>query len=185
MPQTSIEIRDLETGMRVLASGEAGEIAIKGPQVMKGYWKRPEETAQAIRDGWFMTGDIGRMSADGTLTLLERKKDMILSGGFNVYPRAIEEAIYEHPSVAEVAVIGVPDSYRGQAAKAFVALKPGCRLEMAELEAFLADKLGRHEIPRALEIRPSLPKTAVGKLSRRDLVEEERRRRETLKSGAR
>jgi long-chain acyl-CoA synthetase len=173
LPGTSIEIRDLKTGAALPPDG-VGEVCIKGPQVMQGYWKRPEETGSVLVDGWFKTGDIGRMSADGTLTLVDRKKDMITSGGFNVYPRNIEEAIYEHPSVAEVIVIGVPDAYRGQAAKAFVRLNPGAALDLAELKTFLADKLGRHEMPSALEIRASLPRTAVGKLSRLSLAEEER-----------
>ncbi|MBI1774285.1 MAG: long-chain fatty acid--CoA ligase [Proteobacteria bacterium] len=181
MPGTVIEIRDLETGTTALPPDSLGEVSIKGPQVMKGYWKRPEETASVLKDGWFMTGDIGRMSADGTLTLIERKKDMIISGGFNVYPRMIEEAIYEHESVAEVIVIGIPDDYRGQSAKAFVRLKSGTSLGLDELNLFLADKLGRHELPSALEIRQSLPRTAVGKLSRKELVAEESAKRQAMK----
>ncbi len=184
MPGTVIEIRDLDTGTKALPPETPGEVCIKGPQVMKGYWKRPEETAAVLKDGWFRTGDIGRLSADGTLTLIERKKDMIISGGFNVYPRMIEEAIYEHPAVAEVVVIGIPDAYRGQAAKAFVRLNPGKALDLAALQAFLADKLGRHEIPGALEIREALPRTAVGKLSRKELVAEELTRREAAKAAA-
>jgi len=124
-----------------------------------------------------LTGDIGYMDADGYFYLVDRKKDMIISGGFNVYPRAIEEALYEHPDVAEVAVIGVGDPYRGEAAKAFVQIKPGRRrFTLEELRAFLADKVGRHELPTHLEFRDCLPKTAVGKLAKRHLIEEERQK---------
>ena len=140
---------------------------------MKGYWKRPEATAAAMAGGRFHTSDIGFLDADGFLTLVDRKKDMILSGGFNVFPRIVEEAIYEHPAVAEVTVIGVPDSRRGQAAKAFIALKPGGSLTFQELKAFLADKIGRHEMPTEMELRASLPKTPVGKLSKKELLAEE------------
>jgi long-chain acyl-CoA synthetase len=155
--------------------GETGEIRIKGLNVTAGYWNAPEETAAAFVDGYFLTGDIGHMDADGWFYLIDRKKDMIVSGGFNVYPRAIEEAMYEHPAVAEVIVIGVPDSYRGEAAKAFVTLKPdAAAFTLDDLRAFLADKVGRHEMPAHLEFRDALPKTAVGKLSKKELVAEER-----------
>jgi long-chain acyl-CoA synthetase len=173
-PQTIIEVVDLETGMTVLPAGEKGEICFRGPSVMKGYWKKPEVTAEAFRGGRFHTGDIGFIDKDGYVTLVDRKKDMILSGGFNVFPRNIEEAIYEHPAVAEVTVIGVPDAYRGQSAKAFIALKPGAReFSLDELKAFLADKLARYEMPSEIEFRASLPKTPVGKLSKKELVAEE------------
>src|SRR5579883_1079985 len=148
-----------------------------GPQLTKGYWKRPDATAAAFAGGRFHTGDIGVLDQDGFLTLVDRKKDMILAGGFNVFPRVIEEAIYEHPAVAEVTVIGVPDAYRGEAAKAFVVLKPGQRLSFADLKEFLRDKLGRHEMPAEMEVRDNLPKTPVGKLSKKELVAEERAKR--------
>ena len=158
---------------RVLAAGEIGEIRVRGPNVTTGYWGREAETASAFRDGWFLTGDIGSMSAEGVFTIVDRKKDMLISSGFNVYPRAIEDAIHEHPDVLEAAVIGVPDAYRGQAAKAFVALREGApAMTLEELRAFLADKLGRHEMPAALEIRESLPHTSVGKLAKRELMAE-------------
>ena len=176
-PGTLVEILDLETGTRVLPPGEKGEICVRGPQLTKGYWKRPEATAAAFAGGRFHTGDIGVLDRDGFLTLVDRKKDMILAGGFNVFPRIIEEAIYEHPAVAEVTVIGVPDAYRGEAAKAFIALKPGERLGFDELKAFLGDKLGRHEMPAEMELRESLPKTPVGKLSKKELIAEERAKR--------
>jgi long-chain acyl-CoA synthetase len=173
-PHTVLEVVDLETGATVLPIGERGEICFRGPQVMKGYWNKPRETEEAFRGGRFHTGDIGVLDQDGFVTLVDRKKDMILSGGFNVFPRNIEEAIYEHPGVAEVTVIGIPDAYRGQSAKAFIALKPGqVPFGIDELKAFLADKLAKYEMPTEMEIRASLPKTPVGKLSKKELVAEE------------
>jgi long-chain acyl-CoA synthetase len=173
-PHTILEVVDLETGTKVLPVGEKGEICFLGPQVMKGYWKKPEATEEAFRGGRFHTGDIGFLDQDGFVTIVDRKKDMILSGGFNVFPRNIEEAIYEHPGVAEVTVIGIPDAYRGQSAKAFIALKPGqAPFGVDELKAFLADKLAKYEMPAEMEIRPSLPKTPVGKLSKKELLAEE------------
>jgi long-chain acyl-CoA synthetase len=180
MPGITMEIVSLDDPRRVLGPNEKGEIRIKGPNVTRGYWNAPQETAAAFVDGFLLTGDIGTMDEDGHFYLVDRKKDMILSGGFNVYPRTIEEAIYEHPAVAAVSVIGVPDGYRGEAAKAFVQLKPGAaQFTLEELRAFLADKLGRHEMPAQLEFRDVLPKTAVGKLSKKELVEEERQKLKT------
>lgn len=178
-PHTIIEVVDLETGMRVLPVGIKGEICVRGPQVMKGYWKKPEATKEAFRGGRFHTADIGFIDQDGFVTLVDRKKDMILSGGFNVFPRNIEEAIYEHPAVAEVTVIGTPDSHRGQSAKAFIVLKPGQpSFTFDELKAFLSDKLAKYEMPTEMDIRLSLPKTPVGKLSKKELVAEELAKRE-------
>jgi long-chain acyl-CoA synthetase len=176
-PGTVVEIVDLETGTRVLPPGEKGEVCVRGPQMTKGYWKRPDATAAAFAGGRFHTGDIGALDADGFLTLVDRKQDMILAGGFNVFPRVIEEAIYEHPAVAEVTVIGIPDPYRGESPKAFIVAKPGQRLGFDELKEFLRDKLGRHEMPAEMELRESLPKTPVGKLSKKELIAEERAKR--------
>jgi long-chain acyl-CoA synthetase len=143
--------------------------------VTPGYWNRPEETAEAFSDGYLLTGDVGYMAEDGYFYIVDRKKDMIISGGFNIYPQMIEQAIYEHPAVGECIVIGVPDPYRGEAAKAFVSLRAGAEpFTLDELLGFLADRLGRHELPAALEFRDTLPKTSVGKLSRKELREEER-----------
>jgi long-chain acyl-CoA synthetase len=184
-PHTILEVVDLETGTKVLPVGEKGEICFRGPQVMKGYWKNPDATAEAFRGGRFHTGDIGFLDHDGFLTLIDRKKDMILSGGFNVFPRNIEEAIYEHPAVAEVTVIGIPDAYRGQSAKAFIALKPGAQpFGIDELKTFLADKLAKYEMPTEMEIRQSLPRTPVGKLSKKELVAEEMAARQSSPSPA-
>jgi long-chain acyl-CoA synthetase len=177
LPGIIMDIVALDDPRRRLPPGEKGEIRIKGPNVTRGYWNAPEETAAAFVDGYLLTGDIGTMDEDGWFYLVDRKKDMIISGGFNVYPRTIEEAIYEHPSVAEVSVIGVPDAYRGEAAKAFVQLKPGAApFTLEELRTFLADKIGRHELPAHLEFRETLPRTPVGKLSKKELIEEERRK---------
>ena len=160
-----------------LAFGERGEICIKGPNVMKGYWKQPEATAGSMTtDGFFRTGDVGYMDDDGYVYIVDRTKDMLLCGGFNVYPRNIEEAIYQHPSVAEVSVIGVPDAYRGEIPKAFVKLKAGAPpLSLEELKAFLKDRLGKHEMIGAMEIRDELPKTPVGKISKKELRASEAR----------
>jgi long-chain acyl-CoA synthetase len=175
LPGVMMEIRDLEDPSRTLPPGEKGEICIKGKNVTKGYYKQPEETAGAFIDGYFRTGDIGYLDEDGFLFIVDRKKDMILCGGYNVYPRLIEEAIYEHPSVEEVIVIGIPDAYRGESAKAFVKLRDGAPpLGLEELRSFLADKVGKHELPTAIELRDALPKTAVGKLWKKPLVDEER-----------
>ena len=157
--------------------GERGEICVKGPNVMKGYWKKPEATASAMTaDGFFRTGDVGVMDEDGYVYIVDRTKDMLLCGGFNVYPRNIEEAIYQHPSVEEVSVIGIPDDYRGETPKAFVKLKAGAApLTLEEMKAFLKDRLGKHEMIGAIEIRDELPKTPVGKISKKDLRESEAR----------
>jgi len=177
LPGIVMDVVALDDPRRVLPPGTKGEIRIKGPNVTRGYWNAPAETAAAFVDGYLVTGDIGFMDEDGYYYLVDRKKDMIISGGFNVYPRIVEEAIYEHPAVAEAVVIGVPDAYRGEAAKAFVQLKAGALpFSLDELRVFLADKLGRHEMPAHLEFRDALPKTAVGKLSKRELIDEERRK---------
>ena len=161
------------------AIGEIGEIRIKGPNVIASYYNRPEENAKSFVDGYLLTGDIGYMDEDGFFFIVDRKKDMIISGGFNVYPRFIEEAIYEYPGVAEVIVIGVPDDYRGEAAKAFVALKPGAaEFTLEELRAFLADKIGRHEMPAHLEFRADAAEDR-----RRQAVQERTRRRRAGQAG--
>ena len=177
LPGIEMDVAALDDPARVLPVGLTGQIRIRGANVTSGYWNRPEETATAFVDGFFLTGDVGYMDCEGQFYLVDRLKDMILSGGFNVYPRLIEDAIYEHQAVEECSVIGIPDPYRGQAAKAFIKLRDGLEpFSIDELRIFLADKLGRHEMPAALEFRDSLPRTAVGKLSRKDLVDEERAR---------
>ena len=175
LPGVELQIRDLDDPHKLVPTGERGEMCIKGPNVFEGYYKQPQATADAFVDGFFRTGDIGYFDEEGFLFIVDRKKDMILSGGFNVYPRNIEEAIYEHPDVEEVIVIGIPDTYRGESAKAFITLKPSTApFTVDELRDFLADKLARYELPIALEFRDALPKTAVGKLWKKPLVDEER-----------
>jgi long-chain acyl-CoA synthetase len=177
IPLPGIELRvvDRTDPTRVLPQGEVGELAIRGQNVFQGYWNRPEETRAAFCDGFFLTGDIGAMDERGLFRILDRKTHMIISSGFNVYPAMVENAIYEHPDIAEAIVIGIPDAYRGQAAKAFVTLRAGATgLTLPALVAFLADRLGRHEMPAALEVRDSLPRSPAGKLLARPLIEEER-----------
>lgn len=178
-PGVELQIRSLEDPTHPVPLGEAGELCIRGPNVMKGYWKNPRATAAAFTaDGFFRSGDVARMDEDGFVYIVDRTKDMILCGGFNVYPRLVEEAVIQHPAIAEVCVIGIDDPYRGQAPKAFVTLKRGATApSLDELKEFLRDKLGKHEMLQALEVRTELPKTPVGKLSKKDLYAEEARKR--------
>ncbi|EJL20824.1 long-chain fatty acid--CoA ligase [Novosphingobium sp. AP12] len=176
-PGTQLEIRDPNDPTRTLPPGEKGEVCARGPQVMAGYWNRPEESEKTFIYGALRTGDIGYLDEDGYLFLVDRIKDVILCGGYNVYPRIIEEALYEHPMVSEAAVIGVPDKYRGQSPKAFVALHAGDILDEQTLLAFLRERLNKIEIPSSIEFRDALPKTMVGKLSKKDLAAEEATRR--------
>jgi long-chain acyl-CoA synthetase len=170
LPGIELEVVSLDDPKKVLPVGEVGEIRIRGPNVTKGYWNRPKETAQAFVDDRFLTGDIGYMDADGYFYLVDRKKNMIISGGFNVYPQMIEQAIYTHPSVQEVIVIGIPDDYRGEVAKAFIKLRADAKpFTIEELRALLTGKLGKHELPVALEFVEELPRTSVGKLSHQEL----------------
>ena len=185
VPGVEIRIFGVDDHSQVMPTGEIGEIGIKGPNVMKGYWNKPDVTAESFIGDFFLTGDTGYLDEDGYMHIVDRTKDMITSGGFNVYPRIIEEAIFEHPSVEEVTVVGIPDEYRGEAAKAFIKLKVGgSEFSLEELRAFLKDKLGKHELPSALEFRPELPKTLVGKLSKKELVEEERLKYEASKKAS-
>jgi long-chain acyl-CoA synthetase len=179
IPGIVIKFADVTDPTKYVALGERGEICIGGPNVMKGYWKKPEATAATMTDdGFLRTGDVGYMDDDGYIYIVDRTKDMLLCGGFNVYPRVIEEAIYKHPAVEEVSVIGIHDEYRGQSPKAFIKLKAGAApFTLDDLKNFLKDKLGKHEMVAAMEIRPELPKTPVGKLSKKELYEEEERRR--------
>jgi len=178
LPGIAARIVALDDPHRILPPGETGELCVAGPNIFKGFWNKPEDTAKAFIDNYYLTGDIGQIDEDGMIYLVDRKKDMIISGGFNVYPRFIEDAIYEHPDVEECSVIGVHDDYRGQAAKAFIKLKDGAReFSLDQLRAFLADKIGKHELPAALEFRDALPKTPVGKLSKKELLAEEAQKR--------
>lgn len=174
VPGTIIEIISLEDNETVLPIGERGEICARGPQVMKGYWGKEKETADVLHDGRLYTGDVGIMDEDGFVYIVDRIKDLILCGGYNVYPRNVEEAIYLHPAVDEAIVVGVADSYRGQTVKAFIKLNNGWDLTQHELIDFLKDKLSPIEMPKVIEFRESLPKTMIGKLSRKVLIDEEK-----------
>jgi long-chain acyl-CoA synthetase len=178
LPRVEFKVVDVADPAKTLQPGEKGELCIRGPNVMRSYWKGDPAAQIKTLDGYFRTGDVGYIDDEGFVFIMDRCKDMLLCGGFNVYPRIIEEAIYAHPDVAEVCVIGVPDEYRGQVPKAFVRLKAGVpALTLEQLQAFLVPRVGRHEMVRALEVRQELPKTAVGKLSKRALQEEEAARR--------
>ncbi|MEW2085376.1 AMP-binding protein [Streptomyces sp. NPDC005283] len=166
-PDTIVRIID-ETGEEV-PFGEPGEIAVSGPQVVPGYWKLPDATAEAFPDGELRTGDIGFMDADGWLYVVDRKKDMINASGFKVWPREVEDVLYTHPAVREAAVVGVPDDYRGETVKAYVSLRPGVDVEPAEISAYCAERLAAYKYPRVVEILPELPKTTSGKILRREL----------------
>ena len=177
LPGTVIEIVSLDEPRRVLPIGEKGEVCIRGPQVMKAYWNKPHETAETLVDGRLHTGDVGTMDEDGYVFIVDRIKDMILCSGFNVYPRNVEEAIYLHPAVAECVVAGLPDEYRGQTVKAYVRVLDGETLTKEELCAFLKDKLSPIEMPKIVEFRDELPKTMIGKLNRKALLDEEKAKR--------
>jgi len=172
-PSTECKIVDLETGERIVPVGEAGELCVRGPQVMKGYWNRPEETAIALRDGWLYTGDVARMDEDGFFYIVQRKKDMIIVSGYNVYPNEVEDVLFTHPAVLEAVVIGVPDEYRGEAVKAFIVLRPGATATAEEVLEFCRANLAKYKLPSLIEFMPSLPKSAVGKVLRRELREME------------
>lgn len=177
LPCTVVSLRDLADPTREVAPGERGEVCVLGPQVMKGYWKRPAETAAQFVGPYLRTGDVAVMDDEGFFFIVDRIKDLIICSGYNVYPRRIEEAIYQHEAVEEVTVIGIPDPYRGEAPKAFVKLKTGTTLDKAALLAFLEPKLSRIETPAEIEFRDALPKTMIGKLSKKELKAEEKEKR--------
>lgn len=176
IPNTDAKIVDLATGNQTLEPGEIGELAIKGDQIMLGYWQKPNETQAVLREGWLYTGDIARMDEDGFFYIVDRKKDMIITGGYNVYPRDIEEVLYQHPAVKEVVCAGIPDPYWGEMVKAYVVLKPDSQVTEEELRDFCQKKLASYKIPKKIEIRDMLPRTAVGKVLRRFLIEEEKQK---------
>jgi long-chain acyl-CoA synthetase len=176
LPGTTIEIVALDDPSRTLPTGERGEVTVRGPQVMAGYWRNPQASAAVLSEGRLRTGDVGYLDDDGYLFLVDRIKDIIIAGGYKIYPRNVEEAIYRHPEVAECIVLGVADRYRGQTVKAFVAPVPGAKLDEEKLRAFLKDRLSPIEMPKLFEFRPSLPKTLIGKPSKKALIDEEARR---------
>lgn len=172
MPLTEYKVVDVATGTQELPPGEVGELIIRGPQVMKGYWNMPEETAAVLRDGWLYTGDLASIDEEGYVTIVDRKKDLIIAGGYNIYPREIEEVLYEHPAVREAAAIGVPDPYRGETVKAIIVLKDGQQASEEDILAHCRKNLAAYKVPRIVEFRAELPKTNVGKILRRALREE-------------
>jgi long-chain acyl-CoA synthetase len=169
LPLLGTEVRLLDTDGDPVPPGEPGELAVRGPQVMRGYWQRPEETAKVIRDGWLLTGDIARMDSDGYLRIVDRKKDLIIVSGFNVYPNEVEDCIAACPGVSEVAVIGLPDARTGEMVKAFVVAKPGSGLTAEQVREHCKQYLAPYKAPKAVELRAELPKSAVGKVLRREL----------------
>jgi long-chain acyl-CoA synthetase len=173
LPGTIVSIRAVDDHDKVMAIGEEGEICIRGPQVMKGYWHKPEETANVFHNGFFHTGDVGKMDEEGFIFITDRIKDMIICSGFKVFPRHLEEKIYQHPAVEEVTVIGIKDNYRGEAPKAFIKLKAGMSATGPEILKFLEPKLSKLEMPAQIEFRDALPKTMIGKLSKKELKQEE------------
>lgn len=168
-PETEAKIVSVDDPSVELEMGDIGELAIRGPQVMKGYWNRPEETARTLVDGWLLTGDIAQIDEEGFTFIVDRKKDLIIASGYNIYPRDVEEALYQHPAILEAAVIGVPDDYRGETVKAFVVVKSGQSVTAEELIAFCRAHLSAYKVPRLIEFREALPKTSVGKILRRGL----------------
>jgi long-chain acyl-CoA synthetase len=166
---TDCRIVDIETGEKDLSIGESGEILLTGPQLTQGYYKKPDETADAIRDGWFYTGDIGYMDEDGYLFIVDRKKDMIIAGGYNIYPRDIDEVLFEHPKIQEACAVGIPDPYRGETVKAFIVTKPGEALNDEEVISYCKEKLAAYKVPKSVEFMDDLPKSTIGKVLRREL----------------
>jgi long-chain acyl-CoA synthetase len=178
LPDTLARVAGPDDPARTMPTGEPGELALRGPQVMVGYWNRPEETAEVLRDGWLMTGDMAVMDEEGYFTIVDRKKDLIIAGGYNIYPREVEEVLFQHPKIQEVSVAGVPDDYRGETVKAFVVLRDGQEATVEEIREFARSRLAAYKVPKTVEFRDELPKTMVGKVLRRALIEEERARSE-------
>ena len=183
VPSTEAAIFDPETGTRPVHPGEVGELAVRGPQVMRGYWKRPDESARVLRDGWLLTGDLARQESDGYFSIVDRKKDMIISGGMNVYPRDVEEPLYQHPKVKEAVAVGLPDERWGEAVKVYIVLRSGETATQQEILDFCHARLARYKVPKYVEFRQELPKTLVGKFLRRQLLEEERSRASAARAG--
>ncbi len=177
-PDVEVKIMDLEKGEKEMAIGEIGELTVRGPQVMKGYWNRPEETSMVLRNGWLYTGDIAKMDNDGFFFIVDRKKEMIIAGGYNIYPREVEEVLYEHEKIKEAACYGVPDEYRGETVKIAVVLKEGQTCTSEELTEYCKTKLAKYKVPKKIEFRKELPKSPIGKVLRRVLVEEEKKKQQ-------
>ena len=174
MPFPGVDAKVVDEEGKELPPGEVGELAVKGPNVMKGYWNRPEETQKTLKDGWLFTGDLAKMDEDGYFYIVDRKKDMIIAGGYNIYPREVEEVLYQHEAVQEAAVVGVPDPYRGETVAAFLVLKPEYQGKVSEkdIERFCRQNLAAYKVPRIIQFRESLPKSSVGKILKRELQKE-------------
>ena len=170
IPNTEAKVVHLETREN-LNPGQVGELAIKGPQVMKGYWKMPEETSEVLQDGWLYTGDMAIMDQEGFFSIVDRKKDMIISAGMNIYPREVEEVLHQHPNIVEAAVVGIPSKVREETVKAYVVLEENQELTQQELIKFCTDKLAKYKIPKRIEFVKELPKSALGKVLKRVLTE--------------
>ncbi len=173
MPMMDAKLVDIETGEKEVPIGEPGELLVKGPVVMKEYWDNPEKTAAELKDGWLYTGDVAIMDEDGYFFIVDRKKDMIIAGGYNIYPRDIDEVLYQHPKVADAISVGIPHEYRGETVKAYVVLNPGETATEEEIINFCKEKLAVYKVPKLVEFRDELPKSAVGKILRKVLREEE------------
>ena len=180
-PDTDARIVDAEDWEKELPAGEEGELIVKGPQVMLGYWNNPEETEDTLKDGWLLTGDISRMDEDGYFYIVDRKKDLIIAGGYNIYPREVDEVLYSHPKVMEAVTVGVPHEYRGETVKAFVVVRPGETLTAEEITEFCKGNLAAYKVPKIIEFRGELPKSAVGKILRKELRAEELKKAEEEK----
>jgi long-chain acyl-CoA synthetase len=170
LPVRGVELRLVAENGRAVGPGEVGELAIRGENVMKGYWNRPDATARAFQDGWFHSGDLARVDEDGYYFVVDRKKDLVIRGGYNVYPREIEEVLYRHPDVAEAAVIGVPDPARGEEVAAVVVLRPGARVTADELRDYVRQRVAAYKYPRIVRFVDALPKGATGKILKRDIA---------------
>jgi long-chain acyl-CoA synthetase len=171
IPMPGIDAKVLDENLHELPPGEVGELAVRGPNIMLGYWQRPDETYKTIKIDWLLTGDMARMDEDGYFYIVDRKKDMIIAGGYNIYPHEVEEVLFAHPGVAEAAVVGLPDEYRGETVAAFIVPKPGVTLTAEELDKYCRENLAAYKVPRIYEFRSELPKSAVGKVLRRELRE--------------
>ncbi|MCA1822883.1 MAG: AMP-binding protein [Frankia sp.] len=178
LPSTECRVVAQDDATKDVPVGQPGELAIRGPQVFAGYWNNDDETRRAFADGWYLTGDVAQMDADGYFAIVDRKKDLIIAGGFNIYPREVEEVLFAHPAIADAVVVGVPDRYRGETVKAYVVLKPGATTTEDEVKDFCGQSLAAYKTPKLVEFRDALPRTAVGKVLRRALLEEERRKAE-------
>ncbi|MBU4315925.1 MAG: long-chain fatty acid--CoA ligase [Proteobacteria bacterium] len=172
-PDTDIRIVDVEDGIHEVKKGDPGEILIRSPLLMKGYWNRPEETALELKDGWLHTGDVAVQDEDDYFFIVDRKKDLIIAGGYNVYPREVDEVLYQHPKIADAVTVGIPDAYRGETIKSYIVLKPGESVDAEDIVKFSREKLAAYKVPRVIEFRETLPKSAVGKILRKELRREE------------